>query len=53
MIYLSMYNLCCHVHTEGMDMANGEHKTQCIAFTGEMAAQTAEIIARELGLSVV
>jgi len=40
--------LCCSVQTKGMDMASGEHKTQCIAFTGEMAARTAEIIAREL-----
>lgn len=40
--------LCCSVQTKGMDMASGEHKTQCIAFTGEMAAKTAEIIAREL-----
>lgn len=42
--------LCCSVQTKGMDMASGEHKAQCIAFTGEMAAKTAEIIARELEL---
>lgn len=41
--------LCCHIHTHGMDMASGEHKNQCIAFTGEMAAKTAEIALRELG----
>lgn len=41
--------LCCSVQTKGMDMASGEHKEQCVAFTGEMAAKTAEIIARELG----
>lgn len=41
--------LCCSVQTRGMDMAGGEHKAQCVAFTGEMAAKTAEIIARELG----
>ncbi len=39
--------LCCSVQTKGMDMASGEHKDQCISFTGEMAAKTAEIIARE------
>lgn len=39
--------LCCSVHTKGMDMASGEHKAQCVAFTGEMAAKTAEIIERE------
>ena len=41
--------LCCHIHTKDMDMAKGEHKSQCVAFTGEMAAKTAEIILRELG----
>lgn len=40
--------LCCSVHTKGMDMASGEHKAQCVAFTGEMAAKVAEIAAREL-----
>lgn len=42
--------LCCSVHTKGMDMASGEHKSQCIAFTGEMAAVAAGVIVRELGL---
>jgi len=45
--------LCCHLHVKGMDMESGEHKAQCVAFTGEMAAKAAEIIARELDLSVV
>lgn len=40
--------LCCSVQTKGMDMASGEHKAQCVNFTGEMAATCAEIIAREL-----
>ena len=40
--------LCCSVQTKGMDMASGEHKAQCVSFTGEMAAKTAEIIEREL-----
>lgn len=40
--------LCCSVHTKGMDMASGEHKAQCVSFTGEMAAKAAQIIAREL-----
>lgn len=39
--------LCCSVQTRGMDMASGEHKAQCVGFTGEMAAKTAEIITRE------
>ncbi len=39
--------LCCSVQTKGMDMAGGEHRAQCISFTGEMAAKTAEIVLRE------
>jgi len=45
--------LCCHKHVKGMDMASAEHKAQCVAFTGEMARKTAEIIVRELGLKPV
>lgn len=36
--------LCCSVLTKGMDMASGEHKNQCVAFTGEMAEKTAQLI---------
>lgn len=43
--------LCCKVLTHGMDMASGEHKEQCIAFTGEIAEKTAEIVVRELGFT--
>ena len=42
--------LCCHVHTRGMDMGSGEHKAQCISFTGEIAEKAAEIIVRELNI---
>ncbi len=42
--------LCCKVLTHGMDMGSGEHKEQCISFTGEIAEKTAEIIVRELNL---
>ncbi|SKC42905.1 C-GCAxxG-C-C family (seleno)protein [Maledivibacter halophilus] len=42
--------LCCHVHTKGMNMASGEHKKQCISFTGEIAQKAAQIIVRELNL---
>jgi C_GCAxxG_C_C family probable redox protein len=45
--------LCCHVHVQGLDMANGEHRPQCIAYTGEMAQKAAEIIAREMDLKHV
>jgi C_GCAxxG_C_C family probable redox protein len=44
--------LCCSVYIEGLDVAAGEHKPQCIGFTGEMARKTAEIAARELGLEI-
>ncbi|MCM0647958.1 C-GCAxxG-C-C family protein [Clostridium swellfunianum] len=42
--------LCCKVLTHGMDMGSGEHKAQCISFTGEIAQKAAEIIVRELNL---
>lgn len=45
--------LCCHIHIKGMDLSSGEHKKQCVAFTGEMARKTAELIARELKLKVI
>ncbi|MCL2562868.1 MAG: C-GCAxxG-C-C family protein [Oscillospiraceae bacterium] len=44
--------LCCHIHVQGMDLLSGEHKKQCVAFTGEMARKTAKLIARELELKV-
>lgn len=43
--------LCCKVHTAGMDMASGEHKAQCIAFTGEVAEALAKIVVRELNIT--
>jgi C_GCAxxG_C_C family probable redox protein len=43
--------LCCSTHTAKFDMSKGEHKPQCIRFTGEMAEKTAEIILRELDKS--
>lgn len=42
--------LCCKILTHGMDMGSGEHKAQCISFTGEVAEKAAEIIVRELNL---
>lgn len=44
--------LCCYIHTRDMDMTSGEHKAQCVAFTGEMASLTAKIAVRELNLAV-
>ncbi|MGL5439212.1 MAG: C-GCAxxG-C-C family protein [Filifactoraceae bacterium] len=42
--------LCCSILTKGFDMASGEHKNQCVSFTGEMAENLAEIVVRELGI---
>lgn len=44
-------SLCCRVLTRDMTLGSPEHMNQCIAFTGEVAEETAKIIARELGLS--
>ncbi|MCL2840606.1 MAG: C-GCAxxG-C-C family protein [Defluviitaleaceae bacterium] len=44
--------LCCYKHIEGMDILSGEHKKQCVAFTGECAQKAAEIIAREKGIKL-
>lgn len=40
--------LCCKILTHGMDMSSGEHKKQCVRFTGDIAEKAAEIIVREL-----
>lgn len=44
---------CCYIHLKDVEFGSDEHKAQCAAFTGEMAAKTAEIIARELKLNIV
>jgi C_GCAxxG_C_C family probable redox protein len=38
---------CCRVLTKGMEKGSQEHMNQCVAFTGEVAAETAKIILRE------
>lgn len=43
---------CCRVLTREYDMGNGEHKPQCIYFTGLCTWKVAEIIAREFGIAV-
>ncbi|MFA4861917.1 C-GCAxxG-C-C family protein [Methanoregula sp.] len=40
--------LCCRTLTHGMVLKSPEHMRQCIAFTGEVAEETAKIILREL-----
>jgi C_GCAxxG_C_C family probable redox protein len=42
--------LCCRFLTRGMVLGTPQHMNQCIAFTGEVAEETAKIIARELKL---
>ncbi len=42
--------ICCRVLTKEFDMGKGEHKEQCIRFTGLVAWKVADIIVRELGL---
>ena len=39
--------LCCRTLTRGMVLKSPEHLQQCIAFTGEVAEETAKIILRE------
>ena len=43
--------LCCRILTKGMILGSPEHMNQCIALTGEVAEETAKIIARELNLA--
>ena len=44
--------LCCKVHSSKVEENSAEHVAQCTGFTGEMAAKAAELIARELSISV-
>lgn len=43
--------LCCRILTKEFDMGAGEHKEQCIRFTGMVAGKVAEMIIREKGLT--
>lgn len=42
--------ICCRILTREFDMGKGEHKEQCIRFTGLCAWKVAEIVCRELGI---
>ena len=44
--------LCCRALTEGKKGGTPERKNQCVAFTGEVATDTARIIARELHIEI-
>lgn len=39
--------LCCRILTKEFDMGAGEHKEQCIRYTGLVAGKVAEMIIRE------
>jgi C_GCAxxG_C_C family probable redox protein len=43
---------CGKILTKGMELGSPVHIEQCISFTGEIAAKTAEIIARELHIHI-
>lgn len=43
-------SLCCRVLTKEFDMSKGEHKEQCIRYTGLVAEKVAQIIIREFSL---
>ena len=43
--------LCCRILTKEFNMGAGEHKEQCIRFTGLVAGKVAEMIIREKGLT--
>lgn len=42
--------ICCRVLTKEFNMGKGEHKEQCIRFTGLCAWKVGDIICRELGI---
>lgn len=42
--------ICCRVLTKEFNMGQGEHKEQCIFFTGLCAWKVAEIVCRECGI---
>jgi len=42
--------VCCRVLTREFDMGQGEHRNQCIYYTGLCAWKVAEIVSRELGI---
>lgn len=43
--------LCCRILTKEFDIGKGEHKEQCIRYTGLVAEKVARIIIREYGLT--
>lgn len=51
--FLSLHKTtCCRSLTRWMMKGSDKHMKQCTSFTGEMAVETAKIIADELGLEI-
>jgi len=44
--------LCCKILCKEMELGSKKHMEQCARFTGEIAAKTSEIIARELNIEI-
>ena len=44
------HSACCRVLTREFDMGKGEHKEQCIRYTGLAAWKVADMVCRELGV---
>jgi len=44
---------CCRMLTSGIVRKSPEHMEQCIAFTGEVAEETAKILIREMNTALV
>ena len=44
------HSACCRVLTREFDMGKGEHKEQCIRYTGLPAWKVADMVGRELGV---
>ena len=44
--------ICCRVLTKEFNMGQGEHKEQCIYFTGLCAWKVAQIVCRELVIRI-
>lgn len=45
--------ICCRILTKEFDKGKGEHKQQCIHFTGICARKVAEIVCREYDVKAV
>jgi C_GCAxxG_C_C family probable redox protein len=43
---------CCSILTKDMELGSPIHMKQCVSFTGEMAVQTALMLARELNYKI-